>query len=138
MGPTLQDHLREQLRGMRLHAEDAAAVRVLIETLDDDGYLADPIEEIAARLTGEDADDEMREEMVDRLRCGLRFLQSMEPTGVGAANLAECLTLQLRTLPRSEAQMVAIIVCKSHLDLLARRDLKKLIANPTDKSAEQL
>ena len=65
--------------------------------------------------------------MVDRLRCGLRFLQSMEPTGVGAANLAECLTLQLRA-PRSEAQMVAIIVCKSHLDLLARRDLKKLIA----------
>ena len=126
--PTLQDHLREQLRGMRLSAEDAAAVMVLIESLDDDGYLADPIEEIAARLVDEEADDETREEMVDRLRCGLRFLQSMEPTGVGAANLAECLTLQLRALPRSEAQMVAIIVCKQHLDLLARRDLKKLMA----------
>ena len=37
-------------------------------------------------------------------------------------------TLQLRLLPRSEAQMVAIIVCKSHLELLARRDLKKLCA----------
>ncbi len=126
--PTLQDHLREQLRGMRLSQEDAAAVMVLIESLDDEGYLADPIEEIAARLVDEDADEEAREEMVDRLRCGLRFLQSMEPTGVGAANLSECLTLQLRALPRSEAQMVAIIVCKSHLELLARRDLKKLIA----------
>lgn len=126
--PTLQDHLREQLRGMRLSQEDAAAVMVLIESLDDDGYLADPIEEIAARLVDEDADEEAREEMVDRLRCGLRFLQSMEPTGVGAANLSECLMLQLRALPRSEAQMVAIIVCKSHLELLARRDLKKLIA----------
>lgn len=126
--PTLQDHLREQLSGMRLSAEDAASVMVLIESLTDDGYLADPIEEIAAQLLGADADEESLEALVDRLRCGLRFLQSMEPTGVGAANLSECLMLQLRTLPRSEAQLVAIIVCKSHLDLLARRDLKKLIA----------
>ena len=126
--PTLQDHLREQLSGMRLSPEDAASVMVLIESLTDDGYLADPIEEIAAQLLGEEADDEAREALVDRLRCGLRFLQSMEPTGVGAANLSECLMLQLRTLPRSEAQLVAIIVCKSHLDLLARRDLKKLVA----------
>ncbi len=126
--PTLQDHLREQLSGMRLSAEDAASVMVLIESLTDDGYLADPIEEIAAQLLGEDADEESLDALVDRLRCGLRFLQSMEPTGVGAANLSECLMLQLRTLPRSEAQLVAIIVCKSHLDLLARRDLKKLVA----------
>lgn len=126
--PTLQDHLREQLSGMRLSDEDAASVMVLIESLTDDGYLADPIEEIAAQLLGDDADAEALEALVDRLRCGLRFLQSMEPTGVGAANLSECLTLQLRALPRSEAQLVAIIVCKSHLDLLARRDLKKLVA----------
>lgn len=126
--PTLQDHLREQLRGMRLSDEDAASVMVLIESLDDDGYLADPIEEIAARLIDDDSDLESLEALVDRLRCGLRFLQSMEPTGVGAANLSECLILQLRLLPRSEAQMVAIIVCKSHLELLARRDLKKLVA----------
>jgi len=126
--PTLQDHLRQQLLGMRLSAEDAAAVMVLIESLDDDGYLADPIEEIAAQLLGPEADDAQREELVDRLRCALRFLQSMEPTGVGAADLAECLTLQLRTQERCEALMVAIIVCKQHLDLLARRDLKKLMA----------
>ena len=126
--PTLQDHLRQQLSGMRLSEEDAASVLVLIESITDDGYLADPIEEIAAQLLGPDSDDEEREALVDRLRCGLRFLQSMDPTGVGAADLAECLMLQLRTRPRSEAQMVAIIVCKSHLDLLARRDMKKLVA----------
>jgi RNA polymerase sigma-54 factor len=126
--PTLQDHLREQLSGMRLTEEDNASVLVLIESLTDDGYLADPIEEIAAQLLGEDSDDEEREALVDRLRCGLRFLQSMEPTGVGASSLAECLTLQLRARPRCEAQMVAIIICKQHLDLLARRDMKKLVA----------
>jgi RNA polymerase sigma-54 factor len=124
--PSLQDHLREQLSSLRLSATDAAAVMVLIESLNDEGYLDDPLEDIAAQLAGDDA--EQREELLERLQCGLRYLQSMEPTGVGARDLAECLTLQLRLLPRSQAQMVAIIVCKSHLDLLARRDLKKLCA----------
>jgi RNA polymerase sigma-54 factor len=52
----------------------------------------------------------------------------MEPAGVGARSLGECLCLQLRLQERCEAQMIAIIVCKSHLDLLARRDMKKLMA----------
>jgi RNA polymerase sigma-54 factor len=124
---SLQDHLREQLRGMRLAPEDAAAVMVLIESLNDDGYLADPIEEIAAQLAGEAAGPEQLEELVVRLQCALRWLQSMEPCGVGACNLVECLTLQLRQLPRSEVQAVAVIICKQHLELLARRDMKKLM-----------
>ena len=123
---TLQDHLREQLSGLRLSPADAAAVMVLIDSLTEDGYLADALEDIAAQLAGND--DEQREELIERLRCGLRFLQSMEPTGVGARDLGDCLVLQLRTKPRSEAQMIAIMICKQHLDLLARRDLKKLMA----------
>ena len=131
--PSLQDHLREQLSSLRLSPMDAAAVMVLIESLNDDGYLADELEDIAQQLAGagDDAADEVtqrREELLDRLRCARRWLQSMEPTGVGARDLAECLTLQLRTQPRTEAQAVAIIICKQHLELLARRDLKKLIA----------
>jgi RNA polymerase sigma-54 factor len=125
---SLQDHLREQLSGMRLAPADSAAVQVLIESLNDDGYLDGTLEDIVQQLLGEDATDERSEEMLAQLRCGLRWLQSMEPTGVGAADLAECLTLQLRNLPRCEAQTVAIIVCKQHLDLLARRDLKRLMA----------
>ena len=139
--PSLQDHLRSQLRGMRLSPTDAAAVMVLIESLDEDGYLADTLEEIAERLresgmsleaTLPDSvcsdDGEPADPLLAHLRCGLRYLQSMDPTGVGGRDLAECLTLQLRTLPRSEAQTIAIIVCKNHLQLLARRDLKKLMA----------
>ncbi|MDP9043570.1 MAG: RNA polymerase factor sigma-54 [Pseudomonadota bacterium] len=126
---SLQDHLRQQLSGMRLAPADAAAVLILIDSLTDDGYLADALEEIAAGLEGQvDHDAAEPDELLERLRCGLRYLQSMEPTGVGARDLAECLTLQLRTRPRSEAQMIAIIVCKQHLELLARRDLKKLMA----------
>ncbi len=133
--PSLQDHLRAQLAGMRLSPADGAAVLVLIDSLDDDGYLPDPLEEIAARLADgglvlddePDSDDDVAP-LLAQLRCGLRYLQSMEPTGVGARDLAECLILQLRTLERSEAQAIAIIVCRGHLPLLARRDLKKLMA----------
>ena len=132
---SLQDHLRDQLAGMRLSPADAAAVLVLIDSLDDDGYLPDALEEIAARLVeggmsiddGDAGDDDVAP-LLAHLRCALRYLQSMEPTGVGARDLAECLILQLRMLVRSEAQAIAIIVCRSHLQLLARRDLKKLMA----------
>ncbi len=125
---TLQEHLREQLRGMRLAAEDAAAVLVLIESLNDDGYLDDTVEAIAQQLAGPTATPEQIEELTARLRCALRWVQSMEPCGVGARDLVECLTLQLRQRPRSEVQAIAIIICKQHLELLARRDTKKLLA----------
>jgi RNA polymerase sigma-54 factor len=111
---------------MRLSPEDAAALHVLIESLDEDGYLADPLADIAAQLAGDD--EAACEELLERLQCALKWLQSMEPSGVGARSLAECLTLQLRLRERCEAQAVAIIICKQHLDLLARRDVKKLMA----------
>ncbi len=123
---TLEDHLRAQLAGMRLSPDDQAALLVLIDSLDEDGYLADSLDEIANELAEEDADE--RAALLERLHCALKWLQSLEPPGVGARDLPECLTLQLRNLPRSEAQAIAIIVCKQHLDLLARRDLKKLMA----------
>jgi RNA polymerase sigma-54 factor len=123
---SLTDHLRAQLACMRLSAEDAAALAVLIDSLDDEGYLADPLEEIAARLAGDD--EAARDELLERLQCALKWLQSLEPTGVGARDLGECLTLQLRAMPRSQAQAIAILICRQHLDLLARRDMKKLAA----------
>jgi RNA polymerase sigma-54 factor len=124
-GVSLQEHLHRQVLGMRLSAEDTAAVKVLIESLNDDGYLDDPLEEIAQSLA---EGEEEREELLERLRCALKWLQNMEPLGVGARDLGECLILQLRALPRSEAQMIAIMICKQHLELLARRDMKKLMA----------
>ena len=132
-GPSLQDHLRRQLLGMRLSAEDASAVMVLIESLNEDGYLADTLDDIAERLAsqldleGDEAADE-REDLADRLRIALKWLQSLEPTGVGASSLGECITLQLREQPASAARKVAIKICDGHLELLARRDMKKLMA----------
>jgi RNA polymerase sigma-54 factor len=124
-GPSLAEHLMQQLVGMRLDPEDHAAIHVLIESLNDDGYLADSLEQIAAGLAG---DEEQRQALLERLQLALKWLQSLDPSGVGARNLSECLVLQLRGRARCEAQAVAVIVCKQHLDLLARRDFKKLAA----------
>jgi len=122
---SLQEHLVQQLAGMTLSEADHMALRVLIESLNEDGYLEDSLEEIAEALA---SDPEEREDLLDHLRIALKWLQNMDPTGVGAKDLAECLVLQLRALSRSPAQAIAILVAKQHLELLAKRDLKKLMA----------
>ncbi len=129
---SLEDHLRAQLSSLRLSEEDAAAVLVLIESLNEDGYLADPLEEIAERLAdvlGVEGEEE-HEELLHRLQCGLNFLQSMEPTGVGARTLGECLSLQLRQKPPPKSTagslLAALKICADHLALLARRDFRKI------------
>ncbi|HMX11494.1 MAG TPA: RNA polymerase factor sigma-54, partial [Burkholderiaceae bacterium] len=145
VAPSLADHLREQLLGMRLAPEDMLLVEALIDSLNEDGYLADPLEEVAERLavileeanpesTPADAQDAalaaqtLREDLLDRLRCALGWLQNLEPAGVGARDLCECLQLQLRDLPDSEAREAAMTICRGHLESLAKRDLKRLMA----------
>lgn len=127
---SLADHLRRQALGLRLTPEDAAALEVLIDSLDGDGYLADPLEEIAERLAEmlEIEGEEARDELADRLRCALCWLQSLEPTGVGARSLSECVLLQLRTREACAAREVAMLIAEQHLELLARKDIKRLVA----------
>jgi RNA polymerase sigma-54 factor len=122
---TLAEHLAQQLAGHHLSAEDRAALHVLIESLNEDGYLEDALEDIAAAFTQDPGE---LEELIDRLRIALRLLQSLEPVGIGARDLSECLTLQLRALPKSPGQIIAILICKSHLELLARRDMRRLMS----------
>jgi RNA polymerase sigma-54 factor len=126
--PSLQDHLRGQLALMRLSPEDRAALWVLIESLDADGYLADPLAEIAERLGTGDATTADGGEVLERLQCALKWLQSLDPAGVGARDLGECLTLQLRAEPQTPAHKLAAEICRHHLDLLAKREFKKLAA----------
>ncbi len=132
-GISLREHLRLQTAGMRLSDDDRGALDILIESLNDDGYLADPLAEIAQSIADMlglvDADS--RESLLERLQCALKWLQSLEPAGVGARDLQECLALQLKTRPASPARAVALRICADHLDLLARRDTRR-IAGLTD------
>ncbi len=138
---TLQAHLHRQALSLRLDETDRAALRFLIESLNDDGYLEEPLRELAAGLSGTD-DLEQYEELVHRFTMALRLLQSLEPTGVGACNLAECLSLQLKALCAAQAPgedsdfHVALRVCQQPLELLARRDFKRLAQLCTASEAQ--
>ena len=132
---SLQSFLHRQALALRLSAEDSAALRFLIESLNDDGYLEDPLDELARGLAGED-DPEQIEQLVHHFTVALSLLQSLEPTGVGARGLAECLSLQLQALQRNtdlsdefdpDVIKVALAICRQPMDLLARRDIKHLM-----------
>jgi RNA polymerase sigma-54 factor len=133
---SLQSHLHRQALGLRLSEEDRAALRFLIESLNDDGYLEDTLLSLAQGLAGDD--EEQVEQLVHHFTVALSLLQSLEPAGVGARGLAECLTLQLKALldqgaseparqPMMAAVKVALRICAQPMDLLARRDVKRLV-----------
>ena len=131
---SLQSFLHRQALAMRLSPEDSAALRFLIESLNDDGYLEDALPVLAAGLHPED--EEALDLLVHHFTVALGLLQSLEPVGVGARDLGECLQLQLRAERQSlgrhdQAQRemldVALRVCAQPLELLARRDIKRLV-----------
>ena len=124
--PTLRDHLRAQLSLTNLGARDRAFVEILIDALDDDGYLTQSLDEIAALLPTQLADD--GEAFVEELKIALCHLQHFEPAGVGARSPAECLTLQLKSLPEEAERGLALEIVDKYLELLAVRDYTRLKA----------
>ncbi|MFZ2386850.1 MAG: RNA polymerase factor sigma-54 [Polaromonas sp.] len=121
---SLQDHLHRQALGLRLSEEDRAALYFLIESLNDDGYLEDSLASLAAGLAGSDLEES--EELEQRFAMALKLLHHMEPAGVGARNLAECLSLQLLDCKDCQETRAAMAMCKQPMELLAKRDVKRL------------
>jgi RNA polymerase sigma-54 factor len=129
--PSLREHLNEQLALTGLGERDRALLALLIDVLDDDGYLTQPLEEIAALFEPGAAVD------VEELGIALRHLQNMEPAGVGARSPSECLLLQLNALKDHPACALATEIAGKHLELLAARDYVRL-RNLTGASEEAL
>ena len=121
---SLQDHLHRQALGLRLSELDRAALHFLIESLNEDGYLEDSLASLAAGLTGSDL--EQADELEQRFALALKLLHHMEPAGVGARNLAECLGLQLLDCMDCIETRAAIAMCQQPMELLAKRDVKRL------------
>ena len=140
--PTLRDHLNGELALSNLNARDRALVTLLIDALDEDGYLTQSLEEIAALMTAE------AEVSVEELVIALRHLQNLEPAGVGARTPGECLALQIRALRKDDVApdavcAIALVIAERHLELLAGRDyvrLKNLTGTDDDalRAAQQL
>ena len=106
---TLADHLHAQLAVAGLSAPEVAVASVLIDGVDEGGYLRLELEEVAGRLGCG----------LDRVEQVLRVIQGFEPTGVAARDLRECLMLQLLERNRFDPAMDALL---QNLQLLARRD----------------
>lgn len=110
---TLHDHLGEQLVLAVVEPRDRLIGRTLIDSIDESGYLREPLVRLAERLGVSTA----------RLEAVLAVIQTFEPTGVGARDLAECLALQLRERDRFDPAMQALV---GHLGLLGKRDFNAL------------
>jgi RNA polymerase sigma-54 factor len=119
---TLREHLMEQMRVTVLEMRDRALVEIIIDALDENGYLEEPLEEILARLPEE------LEIEPEELQTALSLLQSFDPVGVGARNASECLALQVKRMPHVPmvTRRMALAIVEQHLAWFAQRDFNKL------------
>ena len=112
-GPSLAEHLCEQIGALAHDSREALVAHRIIHELDEAGYLQATLRELADNLGVPLAE-------VER---ALELVQSLDPTGVGARNLAECLTLQAKEADRYDPCMARLL---DHLDLLASGDIARL------------
>ncbi|WP_395403098.1 RNA polymerase factor sigma-54 [Pseudoduganella sp. UC29_106] len=119
---TLREHLLEQMRVTVAEARDRALMEIIIDALDENGYLEEPLEEIHARLP-----EELEVEL-EELRTALLLLQNFDPVGVGARNASECLALQIKRLPNVPmvTRRMALCIVEKHLTWFAQREFNKL------------
>jgi RNA polymerase sigma-54 factor len=120
--PTLQEALIRQLQLTSMTERDKRLALLVIANLDGDGYLGASLEELHAIGAAEIADLEAEEVAI-----ALRQVQNLEPAGIGAKDLSECLALQLQAMdPATPHRDRAIELATRHLDVLAARDFNKL------------
>jgi RNA polymerase sigma-54 factor len=130
--PSLRDHLQGQLQLCNLSSRDRGLCQLLIEALDDDGYLRQSFAELAPLVHAQPPVEDVE------WNAALKLVQSLEPAGIGARDLRECLLAQLPAPGDcTPEQSLARRAIADHLQALARRDLVGL-ERWLEASAEQI
>lgn len=124
---SLNTHLHGQINVLPLSERDLMLARVIVESLDDDGYLRTPLEELTA-VAGLDPEASLQE-----MQIALKRVQALEPAGVGARNVGECLLLQMPSIACADMRALATTIVQHHLPALAARDVNGL-ARQLDQS----
>jgi RNA polymerase sigma-54 factor len=120
-GQTLQEHLLWQLELARLEPRQLAIARAIVDAVSEDGYLTESLEEISTTLKPEIEAEPAEVEQV------LGLVQMLDPPGVAARSVGECIELQLRQLdPTTPGLTLAIQIARQHLELVAERELSLL------------
>ncbi|WP_332675182.1 RNA polymerase factor sigma-54 [Aromatoleum sp.] len=118
---SLRENLRAQLRLSPMSDRDRTLAHMIVDELTDAGYLETPLSELAALILPEEGVEERE------LSAALKLVQQLDPPGIGARSLQECLMLQLAVLPDDTAgRSVALAIVSEHLDVLARREFTRL------------
>jgi RNA polymerase sigma-54 factor len=120
-GQSLQDHLLWQLELASLEPHELAIARAIVDAVSDDGYLTESLEEIAQTLRPE----------IECASCDvadvLGRVQALDPPGIAARSVGECIELQLRQLdPGTPGFATALEIARHGLGLLAERELSLL------------
>lgn len=123
---TLHEHLLWQLNLTPTSDTDKVIAMAIIDSLDDDGYLTESLEEILATIDDNDLEEE--EVGAEEVEAVLRMIQAMDPVGVGSRDIKECLVLQLNQCDidihyLDEAKKLV----QNYLDLLASHDYNQLM-----------
>lgn len=118
---SLQDYLHQQLELTHLSARDAAIGALIIDSLNDDGYLTASLDELRQAF-----DDQGNSPEPEEMEAVLHQIQTLDPPGVAARDLSECLSLQLRQLEPSAIQELALRVAAGHLQELAEHSHAQL------------
>ena len=121
---SLRDHLIEQLALSQLSGLERLRVAFLVEALNDDGYLAQELDELVDVLPDDMAGEP--DERLEDLQIALKHLQSLDPPGIGARNPRECLMLQLENQPDTFVRKVSMVIVRDHLEQLANRDYVRI------------
>lgn len=117
----LRDHLLGQIKLLSLSERDQRLMLLLIDSINENGYLESSLEDIMESLP-----EELEIEFVE-LETALKHVQNLDPVGIGATNLQECILLQLNVLPDNIPDLVlAKTIVKEHLHVLANKDFNKL------------
>ncbi|HKD53193.1 MAG TPA: hypothetical protein VKB72_03165, partial [Steroidobacteraceae bacterium] len=120
-GQSLQEHLLWQLELASLAPRELAIARAIVDAISDDGYVTESLEEIAQTLRPE---LECSTAEIARVLAGV---QALDPPGVGARSVGECIELQLRQLdPATPGHETALRIARHHLGLVAERELSLL------------
>lgn len=126
VAPTLREHLLSQLKLMPLSERDQTLSMYLVDAINEDGYLEQSLEELAALLP-----TELEIDLLE-LQTALKHIQHLDPPGVGARDLSESLMIQLALLSEGicaenkEVFELALKIAEHHLPALASRDYVRL------------
>ena len=123
---TLADHLLWQLNLMPLTERDMLIARVLVDSINSDGFLDADLDEITKALA-----EELEDLEHDEVECVLHQIQSLDPVGIGARGIAESLKIQLAALGLLGGDVsLPLKLVQNHLELLTKKDrsgLKRLL-----------